>query len=274
MTALRPNPLLLATLGTVALLAVASIALRWQNPAKDFPAPVQAAALAGSASRTPVLVELFTSEGCSSCPPADALLAELDQKQFVPGAQAIVLSEHVSYWNNLGWRDPFSSQAFTDRQNDYASRLGIEGPYTPQAVVDGHADVVGSNRANLARAVQSASIQPKIPLSIENAHWAGDKVQATLRAAPFQNATLIAALADDQDQSSVLRGENEGRNLSHVAVVRTLMQLRPAPGSTDPTPIELKLLSGVPQPKMRLVVFLADKRTGHILGAAMQLVTR
>src|SRR5437762_4458580 len=103
----------------------------------------------------PILVELFTSEGCSSCPPADAVLARLHQKQPVPGVQLLVLSEHVDYWNNLGWRDPFSDALFTDRQGRYGSRI-----YTPQAVVDGRIDVLGSDEQGIIRAATAAAAEP------------------------------------------------------------------------------------------------------------------
>ncbi|MCU1263294.1 MAG: hypothetical protein JWO80_6179, partial [Bryobacterales bacterium] len=102
------------------------------------------AALAAQ-TRTPVVVELFTSEGCSSCPPADKLLAEIERAQPVANAQVLVLSEHVDYWNRLGWRDPFSSVQFSQRQSDYSAAFQKDGVYTPQMVVDGRAEFVGSN---------------------------------------------------------------------------------------------------------------------------------
>ncbi|MGZ6142958.1 MAG: DUF1223 domain-containing protein [Myxococcales bacterium] len=102
----------------------------------------------------PILVELFTSEGCSSCPPADAALARLHEKQPVPGVQLLVLSEHVDYWNNLGWRDPFSDGQFTERQERYGPRM-----YTPQAMVDGRIDVLGSDEAGIERAAKAAAAE-------------------------------------------------------------------------------------------------------------------
>src|SRR5256886_15460207 len=102
-----------------------------------------------------VLVELFTSEGCSSCPPADAVLARLHREQPVPGVQLIVLSEHVDYWNSLGWKDPFSAAVFSDRQGRYGGHI-----YTPQAVVDGRADVLGSHERAIVRPVTAAGRWP------------------------------------------------------------------------------------------------------------------
>src|SRR5271167_4475999 len=127
--------------------------------AADVPAPDVLA---------PVLVELFTSEGCSSCPPADALLGKLDALRPIAGAQVIVLSEHVDYWNHDGWKDVYSSSFFTDRQNEYVRRLGAKGPYTPQMVVDGAAQLNGSDASAVGRAIESARSHAKIPVRISS----------------------------------------------------------------------------------------------------------
>ncbi len=173
------------------------------------------------AHRQPVLVELFTSEGCSDCPPADALLSRLDTTQFVPGAQAIVLSEHVTYWNHLGWRDPFSFELMDQRQQQYGARFGLDGIYTPQVVVDGSEQVVGNDAPGVTRAVTHASLTPKPALAIQAAQWKDGGVQFTVSGAGF-NANLFAALAEDATRSEVAKGENAGRTLNHVAVVRVL----------------------------------------------------
>jgi hypothetical protein len=124
--------------------------------------------------RVPVLAELFTSEGCPSCPPADLMLMELDRKQPVRKAQIIVLSEHVDYWNGLGWSDPFSSAQFSARQTAYSKALKSE-VYTPQLVIDGSEQLVGSDTGAILAAITRAASRPKLPIKIESVRQDGSK---------------------------------------------------------------------------------------------------
>jgi hypothetical protein len=232
---------------------------------------------AAAGPRQPVLVELFTSEGCSSCPPADALLARLDEQQFVSGAEAIVLSEHVTYWNDGGWRDPFSLDTVTDRQQQYAARFGLDSVYTPQAVVDGVAQMTGSDSAALARAIARAASGPRsgAALVIQDAAWSGGTVSFKVAGAAGADGRLMAALAEDSEKSSVARGENAGRTLRHVAVVRVLQDM--GKGAADGRTLTLALpdagRAGQSGP-VRLVVFLTDRRAGRVLSVAEQTLTR
>lgn len=183
---------------------------------------------AGPATRTPVLVELFTSEGCSSCPPADRLLESLDRVQPVPGAEIVVLSEHVDYWDRLGWKDSFSSAAYTSRQQTYGRRLHVESVYTPQMVIDGRDQVLGSDAQAVKEAVARSAANPKLPVAISGAVRKGRVVQFLLEVprlpegSGFARADVWVALAGERAESAVSKGENSGRRLTHVAVARRL----------------------------------------------------
>src|SRR6202522_4359660 len=158
-----------------------------------------------------VLVELFTSEGCSSCPPADALLRQVNGTRTSGDQLVVGISEHVTYWNGLGWSDPFSSPAYTDRQNAYSERFHLEGVYTPQMVINGAEQIVGSDRTAFLRAVKDEEQRPQISLRILSVSTAGNTLTVDFSASgdlPTHGADLIAVLADDADRSSVLRGEN------------------------------------------------------------------
>ena len=174
-------------------------------------------------NRAPVVIELFTSEGCSSCPPADALLQKLDAQPY-PAAELIVLSEHVDYWNRIGWTDPYSSRFYSERQSAYENRLHIDEPYTPQMIVDGTREFVGSNSQDAQEAIATTAVVAKLAVRITDATVDGDTVRARIETgtlpagARSPNVILIAAL--NHAESQVAAGENSGRRLTHVAVVR------------------------------------------------------
>ncbi len=211
----------------------------------------------------PVLVELFTSEGCSSCPPADALLERLDRSQPVSGAQIIVLSEHVDYWNHIGWADPYSSPASTARQEEYARRFRTQGPYTPQMVVDGRSEFVGSDARAAESAIRDAIRQTKTAIRIAESDGAAAVEVDPLPAGTAHKATVFAAYAADAGTQDVLRGENKGRRLHHVAIAKELKSI----GMIDnrrPFQVRLPLQSG-----SRLIVFVQESGNGPVLASAM-----
>jgi hypothetical protein len=214
----------------------------------------------------PVLVELFTSEGCSSCPPADTLLAELDRDQPVPGAEVVILSEHVDYWNGLGWRDPFSAPEFTERQRTYERRLGRDGVYTPQMVVDGRMQGVGSEARGAMSMIASAAAAPKadVRLAMEEG-----RLRIDVGALPQGGeAELHLAITEDGLQSSVARGENRGRTLWHRGVVRQLSRVATVSAGGVSVAAPLRLDPRWKRGKLRAVAFVQRKDGGEVLGVA------
>jgi len=225
---------------------------------------------------TPVLVELYTSEGCSSCPPADALLARLGHSQPVPGAELIVLEEHVDYWDRLGWKDPFSSEALTARQSEYAEAFGDGQVYTPEMVVDGRSGFVGSSAASAMRAIFTAGSSAKSPMQLS---WT-DKGKLTIhsdhRADQLAGATagdkpeIYLVVAESMLHSDVKRGENAGRALEHTGVVRSLE----AVGKLDATApgfsatVDVHAAPEWNRANLRAVVFVQERRSRHVLAAA------
>jgi hypothetical protein len=221
-------------------------------------------------TKVPVLAELFTSEGCSSCPPADALLRKLDQTQPVGQAQIIVLSEHVDYWNSLGWKDPFSSAQFTDRQGMYAHALRGE-KLTPQLVIDGRWEVLGSDEKEIQSAVTRAAAHPKsVAPRIVTAKREGNEavIGVAVDALSSGKKDVWVALADERDQTSVAKGENAGRTIAHVAVVRNLSKagtVTKTAGFDKTLRLPLTAQAG----DMRVVVFVAEFG-GPVLGVVME----
>ena len=218
------------------------------------------------ANAAAVIVELFTSEGCSSCPSADVVVAKLEKND----AQVIVLGQHVDYWNRLGWADPFSSPQFTDRQNDYASAFKNNSVYTPQVVVDGQAEFVGSDEARAKSAIALASRRPKASVSLAvQSDKSGYGFQTTVGALPggVKKANVFAAFTESGLSTQVVRGENAGRHLSHASVVRTLVPLGTVGASGGTLSKTIALPSGVRKNNAHAVVFVQDAVTRHIVGA-------
>ena len=239
--------------------------------------PASAVAQTTQANRAPVLVELFTSEGCSSCPPADALLAKLDLAQPIDGAEIIVLGEHVDYWDGQGWHDRFSSHQYTERQNEYCGRLRVDSSYTPQMIVDGTDQFVGNDAAHAVRAIQRAAQTPKIKLLLSQPVVDGQKVSASV-SSPAQTATkkadLYAALVDPKDTTEVRGGENGGRRLQHAGVVRSLQRVGKLKDlGAGPVSFSLNAPADAKPGQMRVVVFAQESGQGAVLGAASASVT-
>jgi len=239
---------------------------------------IEAESPSGSDGRVPVLVELFTSEGCSSCPPADALLQKLDQ-QPVAGEEMIVLSEHVDYWNHIGWKDPYSARFYSDRQGTYARRLG-DDVYTPQMVVDGTSHFVGSDPTLANQALAKALTRPKVAVRLSSVlPGAASVLQAHLETGELQEsfglreADVYVAIALNHAESQVSGGENSGRRLSHTAVVKSMVKVgKIRKGQTFVQDVQLKLEPGTDLRNLRLIAFVQEPGQGRVTGAAMQTV--
>lgn len=221
---------------------------------------------------TPVLVELFTSEGCSSCPPADALLKRLGLTQPVHGADIIALEEHVDYWDRLGWKDPFSSEAATARQNEYGEAFGGEQIYTPQMIVDGRAEFVGSSDADALRAIRAASLAPKpaVQLSWETDDKLAIHIEPLTSARKGDGQQLYLAVTENMLHSDVKRGENAGRALEHNGVVRQLLRLEKIDAASAGFTSSVTVHSNPDwnRANLRAVVFVQERRNLNVLAAA------
>jgi hypothetical protein len=236
-----------------------------------------ASAADGQQSPSPVLIELFTAEGCSSCPPADAFLLMLDESQPVPGAQLIMLGEHVDYWDNQGWRDPFSSAPLTDRQRGYERTLGRAEPYTPQFIIDGTSEMRLSDRPKMAQLLKDAAASPKIPVRIDSLKiepgtpaFLSGKVTADGNAQGHKSEVFLG-LAVDHFESKVLRGENRGHTLKHVAVLLELVKLgEMTPDGKFSQDFRVPVRAGVDPANLRVVGFVQESRYGKVIGAAMK----
>jgi len=225
-----------------------------------------------------VIAELFTSEGCSSCPPAEALLKHLSEEQPIEGVEIIALEEHVDYWNQLGWTDPFSSRQFSERQEQYASTFHNNGVYTPQLIIDGSAEVVGSRSGEAEEVIRRAAPLPKANLTLQEIGERKNR-EATFQ---FKTASLPSALNSHKLelwvavterglQSDVQAGENSGRRLQHAAVVRSLRKVETRDFAAQfQIPITVQLKGGWKQENLAVIAFLVDSSSRRIIGIARQ----
>jgi hypothetical protein len=228
-----------------------------------------------SSDHAVVVAELFTSEGCSSCPPADEVLSRL-VREPLGGVVVLGLGEHVDYWDHLGWRDPFSSPAFSSRQSEYQGQVFRTGSiYTPQLVIDGQFEAVGSDVSAVRRAIATAAKTPKA--AIDMAAWSADvghvgvhvRVNLPSGITVLGPADVVVALTQDHLTSDVHRGENRGRSLAHSAVVRSLTAI----GSVKPSVRTFDATATVPiaadwnLADVRMIGLLQERRSRRIVGA-------
>ncbi|HTH98290.1 MAG TPA: DUF1223 domain-containing protein [Stellaceae bacterium] len=213
---------------------------------------VTPAVAAEAAPTRPVVVELFTSQGCSSCPPADAYLTRIVHDR----PDVLALTFHVTYWNNLGWTDPFSFKGATDRQLAYAQRFGDQ-QYTPEMVVDGRQGVVGSDRTSVDAAIGAAKADPTIApvtFQLQTGH-----VRISVGSGMGAGQVLLLGY-DDQHQTAVRRGENGGRTLTESHIVRSI---RPV-GAWNGQALDID----APMPEGERAAVLVQAPDGRIIGAA------
>lgn len=210
-------------------------------------------------AKQPVVVELFTSQGCSSCPPADELLTELAERDDV-----IALSLHVDYWDYIGWKDPFASPQYTERQRRYAEELGLHYVYTPQIVIDGRHNIVGSHRDKVLAAIEASAKQGKL-VEVSFAAENGGRVIIPAGPAPDRGATIWLAVYDDAMETEVKRGENAGRTIRNAHVVRRLERLGTWMGERLEIPLNLD--SAATRNNYECAVIVQQGRNGPIIGA-------
>jgi len=240
-----------------------------------FATNLQAQSVSSGQSPTPVLVELFTSEGCSSCPPADALLQKLDMQPF-PNMQVIALSEHVDYWNHDGWTDPYSSHANTERQEGYGRLFNLQSVYTPQLIVDGSKELVANDPKQVEKVFTEAVAEAKIPVRIANVRLEDGVIRAHIDVDAPPNRTkgdVDFVLALNQAESQVLKGENAGHRLTHVAVLCSLSKVgKLDPGHAFSQDVSVKL-ENARDSDLRVIAFVQKSGMGRVLGIAMEKLT-
>ena len=221
-------------------------------------------AISNDSPGAPVVVELFTSQGCSSCPPAEQILGELADQ---PGVLALEM--HVDYWDYIGWKDLYAKPEITKRQRHYARDLGLRYVYTPQMVIDGRDDVVGSRRGSVLSKIEQAAITPK-PVKVTFDREGNGKVMIDGGIAPKDGATVWLVTFDGQHSTDVKRGENSGRTLINTHVVREMDAIGHWTG--EPLEIALDLEGAAAAGRDGCAVLVQTGGTGPVLGAAMMML--
>ena len=253
-----------------------------QDATKSTSAATTSAAAASAdaaAAKTPVLVELFTSEGCNTCPPADKILGYMEEKQPFPGTTVIALEEHVDYWNHDGWTDPFSSAKWTERQQNYENIFKKPEPYTPQMVIDGTKELVGSNGPGVVEAVKAAVQVPKTDVKIVagTVDPKGERHYTVttgklVGAKGGDSAEVWLAVTEDGLQSTVSAGENSGQTLHHAATMRSLQKIGVADAGKTPDSFSgdaaVKFDPKWNAANSHVVVFIQEKKSRDVLGAS------
>ena len=214
-----------------------------------------------------VVVELFTSEGCSNCPPADALLGQLSKQRDTTSTELILLGEHVEYWNGQGWNDRFSGSAFTQRQYDYAKRFHLASAYTPQMVIDGHLQTVGGNAPAVQKLIADAAHTPKTAAVTLN-FVAPGKLQISVTDSSNSKQRVLLAVTEDNLTTKVGGGENGGRVLVHSAVVRELRTLGTLSNGKFEKTVSVPDKPDWKRDDLRAVVLVQDANDDVIRGAA------
>jgi hypothetical protein len=233
-------------------------------------AGVSIAAAQSGPTRNPVVLELFTSEGCSSCPPADQWVGRLDAGQPLPNAELIVLSEHVDYWDHGGWKDPYSSAALTERQQSYVRGLGLSGVYTPQLVLDGGVEVHPADPHQVGEEFRKAAATARLPVRIDDVRVADGAVtgRVSVEGEP-KHGDVLVAVALDQTQTDVLGGENDGKKLTNVAVVRALVKIgRTEKGKAFDQAFRIPVAAG-DVGNLRVVAMVQEGGLGPVVAAGM-----
>lgn len=255
------------TLGCLTLLAAMTVTRPY----------LKASPRTAQSNSTPVVVELFTSEGCSTCPPAEALLVQLEEGRLGGNVQLIALEEHVDYWNELGWVDPFSSREWTSRQYVYSEILGNRNPYTPQMVVDGTVEFVGNRTQQARETILKAANKAKTPVMLTQASSTSPgKANFSAKVGKLESeskrdaAEVWLAITETGLHSAVTRGENAGENLHHAAVVRVMHKLGEAKGDGEISfagDANVSLQKEWKRENLKAVVIVQEKKSRRILGA-------